>query len=166
MIADFTLGVGNESTKIIITDSSTVNYGGESILSRNVLIQDSTGVITTVPFPIVDGVGDVLNYDLITVRAVKITLVLTPSVVDEDSVYEKHTTYSMMVYFDAYFKSLEYKVIYETDPRCVLASSTRLLREFEWATALRDSAESFATQDDVNAIQECIDSLKEMSKQR
>lgn len=166
MVADFTISSGNTNTKIIITDSSTANYGGESITGRSVLILDSTGNTTTVAFPIVTGVGDSLQYDLVTIRAVKISLVLTPATVIGGSVYIKQYTYSSLNAFDKYIKSLEDRIIYEVDPRSVLSSPQALIREFEWATAIYDSGNDFALTGDIGSTQECIDCLVELSRNK
>jgi hypothetical protein len=163
MIADFSISVGSTPTSIIIKDSSTAGYGGESITSRSVVIQDATGSVT-LPFPIVSGVGDTLTYDLTTVKAVKITLVLTPAVVAPGSTYTQLYAYAPLNAFEAYKESLEDQILYDVNPRSVLSSPTTTLRALEWFNAVLESTQRYVSIGDLGSAQESINCLTDLSK--
>jgi hypothetical protein len=163
MVANFTISVGATPTTIIIKDSSTAGYGGESITSRSVVIQDSAGSVT-ITFPIVSGVGDTLTYDLTTVKAVKITLTLTPSVVNASSTYTQLYAYAPLNAFESYKEGLEDQILYDVNPRSVLSSPTTTLRTLEWFNAVLESTQRYVSIGDLGSAQESINCLTDLSK--
>lgn len=163
MVADFSISAGVDDTNIIITDKSTPNYGGETIINRYVNIEDSVGVITQYPFPIVNGVGDNLSITLLPGKSYKATLNIVPAITTVGSLYTRLYSYvTVGVYYD-YIKSLEDQLIYEVDPRSVLSMPTTLLVSIEWAQFLYDASISYTSSLDIGSAQECLDSLSELS---
>lgn len=70
-----------------IVDDSTADYDGESIISRSVEITTSDGESVTMPFPIISGVGDVLEFPVDKDQAMIIEMKLVSADPQDESDY-------------------------------------------------------------------------------
>jgi hypothetical protein len=152
--------VGGNNNTLIFKDESTANYGGETITARNIQIEFPDGNTEVLNFPIVSGVGDEISYTFLKPYALKITLILTPSVVVTTSDYQDLRTVAMLTKYDELRKDKEDNLLYNVDVRNVLTMPRNLLRDLEWIVRLISSAATYTTAGEILEAQECIDGLE------
>ncbi len=164
LIANYTISI-NKGV-ITLTDSSTANYGGETITARKYIITFSDGTTVELNAPIVAGVGDATTYATTKDLALNIELVLTPSVVDITSTYTKSNNILAASFTDSALLEMRRKNILESDPKNILSADNSAITLIERISSYYESAKIFIALADLIGAQEAIDLSFELSKHK
>jgi len=163
LTANFTASVSSDCKTLSITDTSTANYNGETITSRSLSYANSQGIITTVNFPIVLGVGDVYNITLINDIVYDIILTLTPLVVVTGSVYTNEQIIASACNAIKFRDLTIQNELLTRDTKNVLALPDNLLQKLNALDNYLIAVSEFAKVKDLVSTQQALDLLTSLA---
>ena len=156
LTAAFSVASTSDCSGIIITDTTTASYGGQTITGRSVNITTSNGTLTSVAFPIVTGVGDSLEYALNQDSVLTIELVLTPNTTDGNSTYTASENVLVTCNAEKYRLAKMKTNLLNMDARNT-TSATLKLQEVEMISSFLDAAREFMGVGDLASAQQELD---------
>jgi hypothetical protein len=159
LIANFSQVNSEECDKLILTDTSTANYDGETIVNRSVTMVDAAGANTVVPWPMINGVGDTLEIDITKDMAMTLEMDLTPAVITPGSDYDVIRFVSYICNINRCYRQKMDIYILSKDCKNLLKQPDPQLHELQAIDNLLNAVAMYSSLNDLTGAQEAIDLL-------
>lgn len=163
LVANFTTLNNDNCSKLLIIDNSTENYGDQIITSRNVNISTADGETFILEFPIINGVGDKLEYPVDKDLIISITLTLIPQNIDQDSTYNITKDIINTCYVNKKRDELVRNNLLNSDPKNLLSLSFHKVKDIFMLDQYLDAALQYMGYGEFTTAQEALDAANEIA---